>query len=91
MTPEDIRAALEKADLWAAENGLGLCDGLTLVVTRPRPPLGYKIKTPLGNCDIMNCQEINGEYQTVFRATRKQVLAFLKKCNLLVMTGRTTR
>lgn len=80
MTPNELREALQTSDKWAADNNLGECFGLSLVWMTDKPPQGYKIRTPFGNCEIMNCQEKDGRYQTVFRATKKQILNYLKKC-----------
>lgn len=82
MTPEELKEVIETSDQFAAEHNLGQCDGVSLVMMTNRPPTGYKIRTPFGNCDIMNCQEKLGRYQTVFRVSRKQALAYLKKCNI---------
>jgi hypothetical protein len=51
-----------------------------------RPPQGYKIRTPFGNCQIMNCQEKGGKFSTVFRASRAQIVAYLKKCGIAAPT-----
>lgn len=82
MTPKELYETIKNSDDWAAKYGLGQCEGLSLVWMTDRPPSGYKIRTPFGNCEIMNCQEKDGRYQTVFRATRKQVLNYLKKCEV---------
>lgn len=86
MTPEELRAALKKADDFLDENGLGPCENLSLVMETDRPPQGYKIRTPFGNCQIMNCQEKGGKFSTVFRASRAQIVAYLKKCGIAAPT-----
>ena len=79
MTPEELKAAIQNSDALREEIGLSKSEGTSLVVVRSKPPSGYKIKTPFGLCRILNCQEINGRYQTVFWATRDQVERYLKK------------
>ena len=80
MKPEELIRAMQEADDLCEKHGLPQPDGLSLVIVRPRPPTGYdKIRTPFGLCKIMNCQEIDGLYQTVFRANRKQIVAYLRK------------
>lgn len=81
MTPHELRETLERADRECLKMGLDKPDGLSLVIVRDSAPAGYKIRTPFGNCDIMNCQEINGKCQTVFRASRKQIEGYLKRCD----------
>lgn len=77
MTPHELLDELEKCDKARSEMSLGLAEGLALVLIRPRPPNGHKIRTPFGNCEIMNCQEKDGQYQTVFFATRKQIISYI--------------
>lgn len=79
MTPEDLIRQVQDADDLCEKHGLPKPDGLSFVVVRATPPSGYKIKTPFGLCEIMNCQEIDGLYQTVFRATRDQIKRYLRK------------
>ena len=79
MTPKDLIASIESADKLAADMGLPPPPGLNLVIVRDKPPQGMKIKTPFGNCAIMNCQEIGGRCQTVFHVTRKQILSYVKR------------
>ena len=83
MTPEDIVRLLSEADAMRKDIGLdGQADGLNLAVIRERPPSGYdKIRTPFGNCEILNCQPVHGGIQTVFYATRKQLLKYVEKAN----------
>ena len=80
MKARELFDAVCASEKLAAEIGLSKPDGLSLVQVTDRPPTGYKIRTPFGNCEIMNCQEKDGRYQTVFRATRKQIFNYLKKC-----------
>ena len=79
MTPEELIRSMSKSDDLCEKHGLPKPDGLSLVIVRPKPPTGRQIKTPFGLCEIMNCKEIDGLYQTVFRATREQIKRYLRK------------
>jgi hypothetical protein len=79
VKPDELKKMLSDADQECEKIGLGKCNGLSLVWVKDTYPQGYKVRTPFGNCDILQTQEINGQYQTVFRVSRKQILNYLKK------------
>lgn len=54
----------------------GMGDSAALQITKSRPPSGIKIRTPFGDCPIMNCMEVEGGYRTVFLVTYKQLKKF---------------
>lgn len=86
MTPEELRDELKKADKFCSDEGLPPCPGIAMTIERPRPPSGYKVKTPFGNCEILNCQEKGGRFVTCFRVSRAQIIAYLKKCGIAATT-----
>lgn len=79
MTKDEMIETLKKSDAIAKEIGLPPCDGLAFVIVTPRPPQGDKVRTAFGLCKIMNCQQVDGGFQTVFRATRKQIEKLISK------------
>ena len=67
-------------DLWDLENHAKNGTGGTYVNLRKSCPQGGKIRTPFGNCQILNIQEIEGGmYQVVYRATQKQLEKLIVK------------
>lgn len=78
MTLQEIKDELEKVDEILKGMGMPIAKGLSLSVTKSKPPTGYKMRTPFGNCEVLNCQVIDGQYQTVFFATREQIERYIK-------------
>ncbi len=79
MTKDEIIEYMSQADIFAASVSMPKPDRFTFVITRRNPPKGYTVKTPFGLCDIACCQEKPDGFQTVFWASRQQVLNLLKK------------
>lgn len=79
MDIQGLKDAIEKGDAAAREIGLPPPDRFSFVIVTPKPPTGYKARTAFGLCEILNCQQVEGGIQTVFSATRKQVLNLIKK------------
>jgi hypothetical protein len=79
MDIKGLKDAIEKSDKSAKEIGLPQAERFSFVIVTPKPPTGYKARTAFGLCEILNCQQVDGGIQTVFSATRKQVLNLIKK------------
>ena len=79
MNLKDLEDQLATHDKYAAEFGRVDSFAATLVIARKNPPSGYKILTPFGRCTIMNCKKVDGQYQTCFAVSRKQLVETIRK------------
>ena len=79
MDIQDLKDIINKGDTCAKEIGLPPPERFSFVIVTPKPPSGYKVRTTFGLCEILNCQNVDGGIQTVFSATRNQVVKLIKK------------